>query len=121
MMLSHRQDRAHDRYAAKAAAARPSPTASYPDWFEETYATTMQSAVKWSGNGRPPALKVAIAELFRDGRERTAEDVTTALRARGFKNATSIRAALVAMRKAGLLKTEYLLGTRIKTQIWAKQ
>jgi hypothetical protein len=121
MMLSHRQDRAHDRYAAKAAAARPSQTASYPDWFEETYATTMQSAVKWSGNGRPPALKVAIAELFRDGRERTAEDVTTALRARGFKNATSVRAAMVAMRKAGLLKAEYLLGTRIKTQIWAKQ
>jgi hypothetical protein len=81
----------------------------------------MGRAIHYSGNGRPPALKLALAGLFRDGRERTMSDVTTAMEPQGFKSATSINRALVAMRKAGLLKTEYLLGTRNKTQIWVKQ
>ena len=59
--------------------------------------------------GRPSGLKIAIATLFSDGRERTLEDIHHAISG----NSKSISAAVSSMRKAGLLRRDFFMGNAL--------
>ena len=61
-------------------------------------------------------LKMRIAELMRDGRERTTDDVANRLKT----DRQAVQGHLIAMRAMGLLKSDLILSSGIKATAWRK-
>lgn len=116
MRLSHRSERAHDRAVALAAldaskfeAKRYTPEEGRV--YEDHYATMEEPSVGGLG------LKHKITRLMRDGRERTAKDVSRKFREYAHD---SVSQALRALVKAGSLNAEKKVAENLTIYSWPR-
>jgi DNA-binding transcriptional ArsR family regulator len=123
MMLSHRQDRAHDRYAAKAAAARPTIDGAYRRTtgtrseadLREKMLEDAKDILSASKDKKVKISQIVYAALTEP---MTAVEIADAIQG----DDGSVRSALYKLRRRGLVKEDRreATATRVPFVYWTR-